>query len=93
MLCRYHDMPDVVDFLVLRQTFTTAVERQWKPGDRFRSIIDNAWWCGTIAAQEPYQAVYPDSLFLCYSVKYVCWETVRSAFCAKFCLSFSSGET
>lgn len=31
---RYHDMPDVLDFLVLRQTYLTAEERQWAPGDR-----------------------------------------------------------
>ena len=69
---RYHDMPDVIDFLVLRQTYNTAVQRKWKVGDRFRSIIDNAWWCGTITSQEPYQAEYPDSLFQCYNVQYVC---------------------
>ena len=69
---RYHDMPDVIDFLVLRQTYNTAVQRKWKVGDRFRSIIDNAWWCGAITSQEPYQAEYPDSLFQCYNVQYVC---------------------
>lgn len=31
---RYHDMPDVLDFLVLRQTYQTAVERRWRHGDR-----------------------------------------------------------
>lgn len=33
---KYHDMPDVLDFLVLRQTYETAVARNWSPGDRFR---------------------------------------------------------
>lgn len=37
-------------------------------GDRFRSVIDDAWWFGTIESQEPYQPQYPDSLFLCYNV-------------------------
>ncbi len=37
-------------------------------GDRFRTVIDDAWWFGTIENQEPYQAEYPDSLFQCYNV-------------------------
>ncbi|XP_053743867.1 PH-interacting protein isoform X1 [Synchiropus splendidus] len=68
---KYHDMPDVIDFLVLRQQFDNARKRQWAIGDRFRSVIDDAWWFGTIESQEPYQAQYPDSLFLCYNV---CWD-------------------
>lgn len=40
------------------------------PGDRFRSVIDDAWWFGTIESQEPYQSQYPDSLFQCYNVWY-----------------------
>uniref|UniRef100_A0A4W4HQ24 PH-interacting protein n=1 Tax=Electrophorus electricus TaxID=8005 RepID=A0A4W4HQ24_ELEEL len=68
---KYHDMPDVIDFLVLRQQFDNARQRQWMIGDRFRSVIDDAWWFGTIESQEPYQAEYPDSLFLCYNV---CWD-------------------
>ncbi|XP_031437768.1 LOW QUALITY PROTEIN: PH-interacting protein [Clupea harengus] len=68
---KYHDMPDVIDFLVLRQQFDEARERQWQIGDRFRSVIDDAWWFGTIESQEPYQALYPDSLFQCYNV---CWD-------------------
>lgn len=39
-------------------------------GDRFRSVIDDAWWFGTIESQEPYQPQYPDSLFQCYNVWY-----------------------
>ncbi|XP_072296250.1 PH-interacting protein [Eucyclogobius newberryi] len=68
---KYHDMPDVIDFLVLREQFENARRRQWSIGDRFRSVIDDAWWFGTIESQEPYQPEYPDSLFLCYSV---CWD-------------------
>uniref|UniRef100_A0A4W5LJB6 BRWD/PHIP ancillary-like domain-containing protein n=1 Tax=Hucho hucho TaxID=62062 RepID=A0A4W5LJB6_9TELE len=41
------------------------------PGDRFRSVIDDAWWFGTIEDQEPFQPEYPDSLFQCYNV---CWD-------------------
>lgn len=38
-------------------------------GDRFRSMIDDAWWFGTIASQSPYEAIYPDSMFQCFIVK------------------------
>ncbi|XP_051909419.1 PH-interacting protein [Hippocampus zosterae] len=68
---KYHDMPDVIDFLVLRQQFDNARKRQWSIGDRFRSVIDDAWWFGTIESHEPFQLQYPDSLFLCYNV---CWD-------------------
>ncbi|XP_031523109.1 PH-interacting protein isoform X3 [Papio anubis] len=68
---KYHDMPDVIDFLVLRQQFDDAKYRRWNIGDRFRSVIDDAWWFGTIESQEPLQLEYPDSLFQCYNV---CWD-------------------
>ncbi|XP_072218482.1 PH-interacting protein isoform X1 [Leuresthes tenuis] len=68
---KYHDMPDVIDFLVLRQQFDNARKRQWSIGDRFRSVIDDAWWFGTIESQEPFQLQYSDSLFQCYNV---CWD-------------------
>lgn len=32
LLHRYHDMPDVIDFLVLRQQFDNARQRQWMIG-------------------------------------------------------------
>lgn len=28
---RYHDMPDVIDFLVLRQSYDEARNRVWRP--------------------------------------------------------------
>lgn len=31
---RYHDMPDVIDFLVLRHHYDAAVARRWGGGDR-----------------------------------------------------------
>ncbi|XP_031523114.1 PH-interacting protein isoform X4 [Papio anubis] len=84
---KYHDMPDVIDFLVLRQQFDDAKYRRWNIEsantegqiclleksvcDRFRSVIDDAWWFGTIESQEPLQLEYPDSLFQCYNV---CWD-------------------
>ncbi|KAG7262048.1 hypothetical protein CRUP_017801 [Coryphaenoides rupestris] len=60
---KYHDMPDVIDFLVLRQQFDNGRDRQWSIGDRFRSVIDDAWWFGTIESQEPFQTQYSDTSF------------------------------
>lgn len=31
---KYHDMADVLDFLVLKQTYDIAVARNWTPGER-----------------------------------------------------------
>ncbi|XP_034170541.2 bromodomain and WD repeat-containing protein 3 isoform X3 [Pangasianodon hypophthalmus] len=67
---KYHDMPDVIDFLVLRQSYDEARSRIWRPNDHFRSVIDDAWWFGTIVCQEPYQPEYPDSHFQCFKVKW-----------------------
>ncbi|KAL4232669.1 Bromodomain and WD repeat-containing protein 3 [Mactra antiquata] len=67
---KYHDMPDVVDFLVLKQNYDIAMSRNWKPGDRFRSVIDDSWWIGEIEAQIPYQKEYPDSMFQCFKVRW-----------------------
>ncbi|KAJ8405733.1 hypothetical protein AAFF_G00311700 [Aldrovandia affinis] len=67
---KYHDMPDVIDFLVLQQFYNEAKERNWQPGVRFRSIIDDAWWFGSVESQQPFQPEYPDSLFQCYAVRW-----------------------
>ncbi|XP_050676362.1 PH-interacting protein isoform X2 [Leptidea sinapis] len=45
---RYHDMPDVIDFLVLRHQYDVSVARRWKQGDRFRCMIDDSWWTGIV---------------------------------------------
>uniref|UniRef100_A0A8C1GVB0 Bromodomain and WD repeat domain containing 3 n=1 Tax=Cyprinus carpio TaxID=7962 RepID=A0A8C1GVB0_CYPCA len=67
---KYHDMPDVIDFLVLQQFYNEAKERNWQPGQHFRSIIDDAWWFGSVECQEPFESEYPDSLFQCYIVRW-----------------------
>ncbi|KAK7882913.1 hypothetical protein WMY93_029087 [Mugilogobius chulae] len=75
---KYHDMPDVIDFLILRQSYDEALRRNWQPvNDRFRSVIDDAWWFGTIVCQEPYQPEYPDSLFQCFKVRWDNGETEK----------------
>uniref|UniRef100_A0A8C5F4Z3 Bromo domain-containing protein n=1 Tax=Gadus morhua TaxID=8049 RepID=A0A8C5F4Z3_GADMO len=67
---KYHDMPDVIDFLVLLQFYNEAKDHNWQPGMRFRSIIDDAWWFGSVEDQEPLQLEYPDSLFQSYAVRW-----------------------
>ncbi|MGH0178732.1 UNVERIFIED_CONTAM: hypothetical protein FKN15_078317 [Acipenser sinensis] len=67
---KYHDMPDVIDFLVLQQFYNEAKEQNWQCGTKFRSIIDDAWWFGTVESQQPFQQEYPDSLFQCYTVQW-----------------------
>lgn len=67
---KYHDMPDVIDFIVLKHTFDTAVRRLWTPGDRFRCMIDDGWWMGTIEEREPLSPEFPNSLFMCFNVRW-----------------------
>ncbi|ELW67902.1 Bromodomain and WD repeat-containing protein 1 [Tupaia chinensis] len=50
--------------------YDEARQRNWQSCDRFRSIIDDAWWFGTVLSQEPYQPQYPDSHFQCYIVRW-----------------------
>uniref|UniRef100_A0A8C7HGL2 Bromodomain and WD repeat domain containing 1 n=1 Tax=Oncorhynchus kisutch TaxID=8019 RepID=A0A8C7HGL2_ONCKI len=69
---KYHDMPDVIDFLVLRQRVPHTTQ-----DDRFRSVIDDAWWFGIIVCQEPYQPEYPDSHFQCFKVRWDNGETEK----------------
>ncbi|XP_052241692.1 bromodomain and WD repeat-containing protein 3-like isoform X2 [Dreissena polymorpha] len=74
---KYHDMTDVVDFLVLKQNYDTAMDRKWAAGCRFRSIIDDSWWMGIIEEQIPFQEEYPDSLFQCFKVR---WDSTDKEF-------------
>lgn len=30
---KYHDIPDVIDFFVLKQTYDTALDRNWDVGE------------------------------------------------------------
>ena len=72
----YHDMDDIVDFLVLKQEYDTAIKRQWKSKQKFRSIMNDGrgvqmWWEGEFIKSEPLDAEFPESMFLCYCVRYV----------------------
>ncbi|XP_030376234.1 bromodomain and WD repeat-containing protein 3 isoform X2 [Scaptodrosophila lebanonensis] len=67
---KYHDMPDVLDFLVLRQTFDLAVQRNWSIGDRFRCMIGDGWWMGQIESRRALSADFPESFFMCFRVRW-----------------------
>ncbi|EGI63952.1 PH-interacting protein [Acromyrmex echinatior] len=67
---KYHDMADVLDFLVLRQTFDMALARSWSEGDKFRCMIDDGWWMGQIVGMEPLDEEFSESLFMCFRVRW-----------------------
>lgn len=69
---KYHDVPDVLDFLVLRQAYDASINQNWRPGNRFRSVIDETWWAGEITDRSPFQTDFPDSHFQCFTVR---WDT------------------
>ena len=68
---KYHDIADVLDFLVLRQTYELALLRKWNGGDHFRCIIDDLWWEGQLEQDAPFEPERPDCMFLCYKIRYV----------------------
>jgi hypothetical protein len=47
---KFHDLPNVIDFIVLKEHYDAGMENNdyWRPGVRFRSVIDNLWWFGSI---------------------------------------------
>ncbi|XP_061395070.1 bromodomain and WD repeat-containing protein 3 [Musca vetustissima] len=67
---KYHDMPDVLDFIVLRQTYDLAVQRNWSIGDRFRCMIGDGWWMGQIESRHALSSDFPDSPFMCFRVRW-----------------------
>lgn len=67
---KYHDMPDVLDFFVLKQTYTISVSRNWLPNEKFRCMIDDEWWFGEIMENSPKSDQYPNSPFMCFDIKW-----------------------
>jgi len=61
---KYHDMNDVVDFLVLKHSYEASMKVGWKPGDRYRCQIEDAWWYGSVLEVSPYDPATPNSPFL-----------------------------
>ena len=68
---KYHYVADICDILVLRQNYDLALQRNWQPGDRFRAIIGDSWWEGHLEARKPLSAECPNSMFLCFRIRYL----------------------
>jgi bromodomain and WD repeat domain-containing protein 1/3 len=68
---KYHNVDGVPDFLVLKQFYDWAIRRDWQPGERFRSYRNDSWREGQIEMREPFSTHCPNSLFLCYRIR---WE-------------------
>jgi hypothetical protein len=96
---KYHDMPGVVDFVILKQIFERGESINWRPKDRFRCIIDDVWWIGIIESKEAFDANFPDSPFQCFNVlwdngdveKLSSWDLEQIQM--KKSKSFSKGES
>ncbi|KAF5287129.1 hypothetical protein FQA39_LY16052 [Lamprigera yunnana] len=73
---KYHDMADVLDFLVLKQTYDTAIARSWNIGDRFRCMIDDCWWMGEIVSKSAFSSDFP-SHFMSYEIRWDSGEFER----------------
>ena len=43
---RYHDAPNMPDFMVLKRHYEDSLDHRWLKGDKFRSLIDEEWWEG-----------------------------------------------
>ena len=61
---KYHDMDDVVDFLVLRHNHESAMSVTWSAGDSYRCQIESQWWHGKVLQVSPLDPALPDSPFL-----------------------------
>ncbi|XP_065316123.1 PH-interacting protein-like isoform X2 [Gordionus sp. m RMFG-2023] len=57
---KYHDVPGVVDFLLLKQTYEDSLREteSFVKGTRIRSFIDDAWWLGTIESLDDMNIKY-----------------------------------
>ncbi|CAG0900264.1 unnamed protein product [Cyprideis torosa] len=67
---RYHDVPGLLDFLILKQQYDYAMEREWSPGDVFRCLMEGEWYVGEVVYKTPLDGNEPDSPFLCYKVRW-----------------------
>ena len=61
---KYHDMNDVVDFLVLRHNYESSMAVTWNAGDRYRCQIEDQWWHGQVVEVSPLDPLCPESPFL-----------------------------
>nr|XP_047135862.1 PH-interacting protein-like [Hydra vulgaris] len=72
---KFHDMPNVADFLVLKHIYEESLMHYWKEGDRFRCIIDDKWYFGNITNVSPFEEDFPNSSFQSLTVK---WDSGES---------------
>ena len=61
---KYHDMNDVVDFLVLRHIYDSSMAVTWNVGDRYRCQIEDNWWHGKVIGVSPFEENNSSSPFL-----------------------------
>lgn len=62
---RYHDVANVVDFIILKKLYDTSIARNWNINDEFRSVIDDKWWFGKI---DSIRHSNDSSYFQCFDV-------------------------
>lgn len=65
----------IIYFVLNLFFFINCLSKYWRNymfvcvGNRFRCLIDDAWWLGTIVSLQPLQHEYPDSQFQCVNVR------------------------
>ncbi|CAF3597199.1 unnamed protein product [Rotaria socialis] len=67
---KFHDIDGIADFIILKQYYDQAVQREWKAGDNFRCFIDDTWWPGTIVKREAFDPRHETSPFQCYIIRW-----------------------
>ncbi len=68
---RYHDMENVIDFIVLRKCYESSYSTtKWKPGDQFRAIVEDKWWFGTIKGYNLNNELAKNTFFQLYWIEW-----------------------
>ena len=62
---KYHDVENVVDFIILKKFYDNSIALEWKPSDEFRAIIDDKWWFGLVNSRRDTD---PFTYFQCLEV-------------------------
>ncbi len=87
---KYHDMNDVVDFLILNDIYRNVNRgKNWKNGDRIRCQIDDCWWKGTVKKVERHDAA-KRSPFLSI---YVHWDNGEKEYLSPWDLEVLNEDT
>ena len=59
-------MDDVVDFLILDTVYKKSIQTQWRAGSRFKSMIDNSYYSGTVRQNALHIYMYIAEKFKAY---------------------------